>query len=84
MRRCVVLIKTNVSEERIASNMRVKRISELGTLTATSNWNTQVSLHSVLQLVVIAEVVPSSLIFYTDDGGDAFLRNVGSYKSHAA
>jgi hypothetical protein len=32
-------IRTNVSEERIVSIIRVKRISELGTLAVTSNRN---------------------------------------------
>jgi hypothetical protein len=35
-----------------------------------------------LQLLLAANVVPSSLIFHPDDGSDTFLRNVGSYKSH--
>jgi hypothetical protein len=29
-------------------------------------------------------VIPSSLFLITDYGGDTFLRNVGSYKSHTA
>jgi hypothetical protein len=39
---------------------------------------------SVLQLLVTANVVPRSLIFYPDDGGGTFLLKVGSYKSHTA
>jgi hypothetical protein len=35
---------------------------------------------SVLQLLVIANVVSSTDSFHSDDGGDSFLRNVGSYK----
>jgi hypothetical protein len=55
----VALIRTNVSEDRIASIIRVKRISHLGTtLTVTS-------LRSVLQLPVSSNVVPSSLIVFT-------------------
>jgi hypothetical protein len=57
----VVLVRTDVSEECIASISRVKRISELGTtLAITSNF-----LHSVLQLLVIANVFRSSLILFT-------------------
>jgi hypothetical protein len=52
------LVRTVVSEEHIASIIRVKIISDLGaTLAVTSN---------------------------PDDGGDTFLRNVSSYKSHTA
>jgi hypothetical protein len=37
---CVVLVRTNISEEYIASIIRVKRISGLGTtLAVTSNWS---------------------------------------------
>jgi hypothetical protein len=53
----VALIKTDVSEERIAFMIRMTRIGELGTtLTVTSNRS------SVLQLLVAANVVPSSPI----------------------
>jgi hypothetical protein len=38
----------------------------------------------VLQLLVTASNVPSSLTRHPDDGGDMFLRNVGSYKIHMA
>jgi hypothetical protein len=37
--RCVALVKTDVSEERIASIIRVTRIGELGTTLAV--WNTR-------------------------------------------
>jgi hypothetical protein len=36
----VALVETNVSEERIPSIVRVKRINELGTLVVTSNLST--------------------------------------------
>jgi hypothetical protein len=52
----VNLVRTDVSEERIASIMRMERISEPGTTSAvSSNW-----LRSVLHLLVTANVVPSS------------------------
>jgi hypothetical protein len=35
---CVALVRTDVSEEHIASIIRVERISELETLVITSNW----------------------------------------------
>jgi hypothetical protein len=37
MLRRVALVRTDVSEERIASIIRVTRISDLGTLAVTSN-----------------------------------------------
>jgi hypothetical protein len=60
--RNAALITAHVSEECIASIVRVTRTGELGTLELTS-------------------VVDSC---HPDDGGDMFLRNVGSYKSHTA
>jgi hypothetical protein len=44
----------------------------------------KLTLRSVIQLLVIANVVPSSVIFHPDNGSYAFLRHVGSYKSHTA
>jgi hypothetical protein len=56
----VAVVRTDVSEENIASVIKVKRISELGTtLAVISNRN------SVLQLLVTANVVPTSLILFT-------------------
>jgi hypothetical protein len=48
-------VRTAVSQERIASIIRVERI-----------------------ILNTAKFIPSSQIFYPDDGGDTFLRNVGS------
>jgi hypothetical protein len=60
MLRRVALIIINVSEERSVSNIRVTRIGELGTtLAVTSN------ILSVLQLLVNANIVPSSSILVT-------------------
>jgi hypothetical protein len=50
--RCVALVRADVSEERIACIIRVEIISEH-----------KVLLCSVLQLLVTANVVPSSPIF---------------------
>jgi hypothetical protein len=59
MLRHVALVKTDVSEEPIASIIRVTRICELETtLAVTSNI---VFLRSVLQFIAIANVVLSSL-----------------------
>jgi hypothetical protein len=76
MLRRVALVRTDVSVESIASAIRATRIGELGTMLA-------VILGSVLRLLVTAKTVPSSLC-HPDDGGDTFLRNVDSYKSHMA
>jgi hypothetical protein len=67
----------HVSEERIASIIRVRGIGELGATFA---------VNSVLQLLVtVPNVVPGSLILFTPlEGGDTFLRKVGSYKGHTA
>jgi hypothetical protein len=51
----VALIRTDVSEERIASIIRVTRMCKLGTTLASS----------VFQLLVAVNVVPSSLILVT-------------------
>jgi hypothetical protein len=56
----VALVSTEVSEERNASFITVKRIGELGTtLAVTSNWRT------LRRLLVTANVVPSSPILVT-------------------
>jgi hypothetical protein len=65
-------VTTDVSEERVASIIRVKRISELGTLAVTSSCELLVTLYL------------SHLFFHTDDRGNSFLRNVGSHRSHTA
>jgi hypothetical protein len=60
MLRRVALVRTDVSEELSASNIRVTSIGELGTtLAVTSN------RRSVLLLLVTANVVPSSPILVT-------------------
>jgi hypothetical protein len=71
MLRRVALVRIGVSEELIASIIRVTNIGELGTtLAVTSNRRT---LRRNTKYVV-----------FILDGGAKFLRNVGSYKSHAA
>jgi cobalamin synthase len=52
MLRCVALVRTNVSEERNASIIRVTRIGELGTLV-------------VVRRLLVTAYVPSSLILVT-------------------
>jgi hypothetical protein len=59
MLRRVALVRTDVSVELSASLIRVTRISELGTLTISSN------RRSVLRLLVTANIVPSSPILFT-------------------
>jgi hypothetical protein len=60
MSRCVAPVRT-VSEDRIASIIRMQGMSELGT---TLN---------VPQLLVTVNAVPSPLTFYPDGGDDTFL-----------
>jgi hypothetical protein len=63
MLRRVALVRTDVSEERSASIVRVIRIGELGTtLAVTSN---RCTLRRVRRLLVTANVVPSSPILIT-------------------
>jgi hypothetical protein len=64
----VVLVRTEVSEEYIASINRVKEITELGTTSAvTTN-------RSTLRLLVNANVFPYlANSCHPDDGGDMFL-----------
>jgi hypothetical protein len=74
MSRRVVLVRTDVSEERSVSIIKVTRIGELGTtLAVTSNrptlrrntiWSI-VFLRSVRRLLVTADVVPSAPILVT-------------------
>jgi hypothetical protein len=73
MLRRVALVRTDVSEEPSASFIRVTRIGELGTtLAATTNRST---------LQRNAKLTDSC---HPDEGGDRFLRNVGSFNSHTA
>jgi hypothetical protein len=65
--RRVALVGTDVSEERIASIIRVTRIGELRTLVLTSNRSTLhiVFLRRVRLLLVTSNVVLRSPIFVT-------------------
>jgi hypothetical protein len=73
MSRLVALVRTDVSKGLSASIIRVT-IGELGTILAIT---------SVCRMLVTANV-PSSLILVTLMMEALFLRNVGSYRSHAA
>jgi hypothetical protein len=73
MLRRVALVITDVSEEFSASFIKVTRIGELGTtLALTSNRRT------------LRRNTKYTDSCHPDEGGDRFLRNVGSYKSHTA
>jgi hypothetical protein len=80
----VALVRTNVSEEGIASIFRVKEINELGTtLAVTSNRSSlQINTTSVASYYQRCSYLAGS--FHSDDGGDTFLQPVGSYKIHMA
>jgi hypothetical protein len=75
MLRRVTFVRIDVSEERTASITRLKGISELGKMLAVT---VAVCFSCHLLLARLARG------FLSDDGGDRFLRNVGSYKTHAA
>jgi hypothetical protein len=62
--RHVALVRTDVSEERVASMNRMTRIGELETLEVTSNGSI-IFLRRVLRLLVTANLVPNSPIIST-------------------
>jgi hypothetical protein len=77
----VDILRTDVSEDLIASTVRVTIFGELATLAVTSNKSTLRTniICSMLRMSVNANAVPSlSILVQTDDGGDKSLRNVGS------
>jgi hypothetical protein len=83
MLRLVAFVRTDVTEEPIASIIRMTRIGELRTtLAVTSNRGT---LRRELWLLVTANVVRSSsiLVILMMEAIRSF-ENVGSYKSHTA
>jgi hypothetical protein len=57
----VAIVRTDVSEDRIASIIRTTRIDELGTLVVTSNRRT-LRRSSVLQTLVTADVRSSPIL----------------------
>jgi hypothetical protein len=64
MLRRVALVRTDVSEERSASFIRVTKICELGTTLALTT-DARCEERSVRRLLVTASVVPSSPILVT-------------------
>jgi hypothetical protein len=75
MLRRVALVRTDVSEKRITSIIRVTRIGEPGTTLAVASMALMLLGKALFQLADSC---------HPDDGGDTFLRKVGSYKSHTA
>jgi hypothetical protein len=71
MLRHVALVRTDVSEERSASIIRMSRFGELGTLPVTSNRMANAVPSSRILVTLMMEVLSSS-------------ENVGSYKIHTA
>jgi hypothetical protein len=61
----VALVRTDVSEERSTSIIRVTRIGKLRTTLASTNNRPTLRKNSVRRLLVTANVVPSSPIFVT-------------------
>jgi hypothetical protein len=68
----VALIRTDVSEDRIASILRVHDCERLLFYESVPIQELTTSLCNLLAVV------------NPEDGGDTILRNVGSYKSHTA
>jgi hypothetical protein len=64
----VVLIRTDVSEDRIASIFRVNEYEQVQSETVSS----------------CIDGDSRKVLVHPEDGGDTILRNVGSYKSHTA
>jgi hypothetical protein len=60
------IVRSDVSEERVAAIFGMETIRELGTLAATSRLITFLACG----------------FFHPEDGGDMLLRNVGSNKTH--
>jgi hypothetical protein len=71
MLRRVALVRTDVSEERIASIIKVTN-GELGTTLAITSKRSTLGRNSDRRFC------------HPDDGGDTFFRNACSYKSHTA
>jgi hypothetical protein len=91
MLRRVALVKTEFSEDRNVSFIRVTRIDELGKLSVTRNRRTlrrnTKSLCNFSQRASVASYGYRYLLTdscHPDEGGAKFLRNVGSYKSRTA
>jgi hypothetical protein len=70
----VALVRTEVSEELSASIIRVTRIGELGTALAVTSNRRTLRINTIYCCTVTLMM----------GGGNTLLRNVGSYKSHAA
>jgi hypothetical protein len=83
MLRRVALSRTDVLEGGITSIFRVTRIDELGRASAvTSNRNPHVLQYFFAACIGCKFLAHQFLS--PDDGGDMFLRNISSYKSHPA
>jgi hypothetical protein len=65
MLRRVALIRTDVSEERIASIITVTRIGELGTLAVTSNRSTLRGNNTLVLTRVAGRNIPEDGILYS-------------------
>jgi hypothetical protein len=76
--RRVALVRTDLSEELIASVIRVIRIGELRKMLAATN--SRRTLRRNTKWYFFAACVTDSC--HPDEGGAKFFRNVGSYKSH--
>jgi hypothetical protein len=78
MLRRVALVSTDGSVELSASFFTVTRIGELGTTIAVNSNRRTLRRNTKSWCSKLADS------FQPNDGGDTFLRNVGSYNSHTA
>jgi hypothetical protein len=72
MWRSVNLVRTDVSEERLISIFRVEKYASERSVRRNSVWEQT------------SNTFLARVFLYPEDGGDVFLRNVGSYKIHKA
>jgi hypothetical protein len=71
----VALIRTDVSEDRIASIFRVHECEQV-------TGDIRVSYESLPTQELTTSLCHLLALMHPEDGGDTILRNVGSYKSH--
>jgi hypothetical protein len=81
MLRLVTLVRTDVSEELIASFIRVSRFGVLGTTLAVNSNRRKLRRNT---LGISSQRASVANYIYPDEGGAKLLRNDGSYKSHTA
>jgi hypothetical protein len=84
----VALIRTDVSEDRIASIFRVHECEQVTDRSCKLLYRHKLVGDCPYEFVPIQELTTSLCnqlaLVHPEDGGDTILRNVGFYKSHTA